>query len=243
MAEKHVFDVRQMQAFKQRLEDTWKPHSDTLLPADAEEGAWHKTGFDPRRIVAAVPALHVKVGFRLHAYVFQERRDRNGVVWALPDDAAFPDPDDCPEEELPVRAWTLERITEMIPPHPDDALLDVMEAIDGDKSPLSYLSASLLARELSEFAAEGHGIFWGDHRLVTDTHWRQATGWQWQMDKPSERQPTFYRNDSGVTILFYTYLALGQEILIQHVDFYPGGSYAFTSTEQTIAIGGAGFKR
>ena len=42
-----------------------------------------------------------------------------------------------------------------------------MQAIEGDGSPWSYLSASILSREAEEFGAMWHGVD-GIHRQSTD---------------------------------------------------------------------------
>jgi hypothetical protein len=52
------------------------------------------------------------------------------------------------------------------PPKPDCAFDDFMEAIEGDKSPLSYLQAAICLHELNEFGAMWHGISWGQDRIL-----------------------------------------------------------------------------
>lgn len=42
-----------------------------------------------------------------------------------------------------------------------------MEAIEGDKSPLSYLQAAICFHELKEFGVMWHGVSWGFNNILT----------------------------------------------------------------------------
>ena len=42
-----------------------------------------------------------------------------------------------------------------------------MQAIEGDGSPWSYLSASILSREAVEFGAVWHGCVWSDQTILS----------------------------------------------------------------------------
>ena len=80
---------------------------------------------------------------------------------AMPFDAEFPEPKDCPTLESHL----------LKAPKPSEALDDVMEAIEGDGTPWSYLAASLLRRELSDFGAAWHGVHWSLHFVLDEDPW------------------------------------------------------------------------
>ena len=65
---------------------------------------------------------------RFGAYQFREGGDGNGVVWAMPSSAPYPEPEECPrvEEALPE------------PPRPPGALDDLMDAIEGKRGEARY---------------------------------------------------------------------------------------------------------
>jgi hypothetical protein len=124
-------------------------------PQDYPDG-WSKSKIDPMKILGAFPSLSIKKGFVLRAYQYVSMGNGNGVVWAMPEDSIFPEPNDCPKLEN----------TALECPHPTEAYKDIMEVVEGDGSDLSYISASLLDRELSELGAIWHGCSWSCHRII-----------------------------------------------------------------------------
>ena len=83
--------------------------------------------------------------------------DGRGIVWAMPENKPFPEPDECPMIKVG-EFWEL--------PKPPGALDKVMDAIEGDGSILSYLSASIFSREINEFGAFGHMNEWNNHWII-----------------------------------------------------------------------------
>ena len=134
------------------------------VEGQAEPQGWSKSRVDPGKLVQIFAPLRMRKGYVLRAYVFREEGNGNGVVWAMPEDADFPAPKDCP---------TLENHL-LKAPKPWDALDDPMEAIEGDGSAWSYLAASLLRRELREFGAMWHGSNWATHFLLDDDPWKNG---------------------------------------------------------------------
>ena len=84
-----------------------------------------------------------QAGFALHAYDYREGSNGNGIIWAVPADARLVAPGECPRLE---DTW-------LQPPRPPGGVR-LMQAIEGDGSPWSYLSASILRREAAEFGAD-----------------------------------------------------------------------------------------
>jgi hypothetical protein len=117
-------------------------------------------------VLAAFPTLWMRGGFVLRAYQFCAGGNANAVVWAVPGNQPLREPD-------PDKA----------PPRPPDALDDFMEAIEGDGSPRSYLSASIFARECSELGADWHGRGWSDVQIIYEDPLKSgktdADRWKW----------------------------------------------------------------
>jgi hypothetical protein len=80
-----------------------------------------KANCDPMKVLAVCKPLYVKEGFVLRAYQFREGGNGNGFVWAMPVEAEFPEPQECPR----LQGVFLE------PPKPPAALGDFMDAVDG----------------------------------------------------------------------------------------------------------------
>jgi hypothetical protein len=209
-------------------------------PEDGPEG-WTKSRVDPMRLLAAFPALLIRAGYVLRAYQFREGGNGNGVVWALPADADFPAPEECPH---------LDEVF-LAPPKPPAALDNLMDAITGDGSPWSYLSASLFLREALEFGAMWHGVSWGTHEILGDAPWREresaeisrtpAERWRWKGKHPDVWPPSVRISPRRVTVTFHTWSQLDQEAINQTCDRYRPPSYAPECANTVLASGEGGF--
>jgi hypothetical protein len=132
---------------------------------------------------------------------------------------------------------------------PPGALGDVVEAIDGDGSALSYLSASLFAREVREFGAMWHGCDWNTDTILganpldvspSSNATTDPRQWKWFESAPESWLPTVVTlHPAGVR--FYSYTALHTERIVRHFDDYERGSCVFDAREDEIARGPGGF--
>ena len=223
------------------------------LPDDdgaPEPEGWSKSWHDPIKVVELLRPLRVKKEYVLRAYLHREDGNGFGIVWALPAEAEFPEPKDCPR-----LAHHFLRV-----PKPWDALDDTMEAIGGNDSEWSYLAASLLRRELAEFGALWHGISWGAHTLLDDSPWAggpprddefpgerpwsRPSEWKWFEAQPRNWAPQVRLEPNRAIVTFYTYTAHAgggdddhQERIIRHTDTYRRGRYRAMTVEQKIAEG------
>jgi hypothetical protein len=217
----------------------------TMTPDDTPEG-WAKSRVNPNKLLDVFTPLKMRKGFVLRAYTFREDKNGNGVVWAMPSNAEFPEPKDCP---------TLENHL-LKAPKPSEALDDPMEAIEGDGLAWSYLAASLLRREISEFGAVWHGSRWVTHTVLDDDPWRgggksdelamdkpttPADQWKWLEVRPKSYVPEVKIEKDRVTVTFYTYCGLKKERIYRHVDTYRPGKYRPKVTEKPIAEGEGGY--
>lgn len=209
---------------------------------------WAKSSVDPMRLLSVFKPLRLKDGVVLRAYQFRSGGNGNGVVYAMPEDAPFPEPDECERD----RRYFLD------PPVPPGALGDVMEAIEGDCSLWSYLLASLFARELAESGAMWHGCNWSTHEILgRNPLSRPPEGsdlpqsalladidpraWNWLEPEPKQWQPTVAQEGDLVTVTFYTYSGLGKEAIYRHIDRYRRQDYRFETKNIPIAEGQGGF--
>ena len=120
-----------------------------------EPRGWSISDCDPNDLLGVFKALRLKAGFALRAYEFRSGGNGNGVIWAVPADAPLLAPEDCPQ---------LEDVF-LGPPKPPGAV-PLMEVIEGDGNPWSYLSASILGREAAEFGAQWHGCVWTPQKII-----------------------------------------------------------------------------
>ena len=234
-----TFPAKKIAELRQRIRKAARP------PEDCPEG-WSKSMVDPMTVLAVCKPLHIKEGFVLRAYQFREGGNGNGFVWAVPVDAEFPEPRECPR----LQGVFLE------PPKPPAALDDFMDAIDGDGSPWSYICASVLARELAEFGALWHGCDWDTHTILGVNPWTRIAGkeepatgrptgpvseWYWMERPPRRWSPQVHEGDSTVVVTFVTFSGLGQETIYGHTDTYKPGSYRFRTERKQISTGPGGY--
>lgn len=212
-----------------------------------EEG-WSILPVDMQPLFASFSPLQVDPDYRLAAYILRNGRESESRVWALPEAESLPS--------------LIDRAAE--PARPPRALPDPMQAIQGDGSPLSYLAASILARELVEFAAFGHARQWGsDAILVTgaEAGWEDEgddddadagiaqldrgewddVAWEWLIPVPQSLAPLVYRRGQRHVVEFYTVTGLGGNRIVRYVDTYPGPGYSFSSQSVVVAIADGGF--
>lgn len=206
---------------------------------------WSKSTVDPMDVLAVFKPLRIKGGFVLRAYQFREGGNGNGFVWAMPTDAPFPEPEDCPR---------LDHVF-LLPPKPPAALDDVMDAIEGDGTPWSYLCASLFCREIHEFGAMWHGANWSTHTILgkdplkarrsrrgrLDEPSAPREQWTWAEPEPVEWKPKVAENGDSINVVFFTFSGLGQETIFRHTDTFRRGSYRLVTDRQEIATGAGGY--
>jgi len=209
------------------------------VPEDVPEG-WSRSQVRLERLLEPFESLRLAEGWKLCAYQFREGGNGNGVVWALLEDAAVPEPEDCPRVEAAF----------LSPPKPRGAR-DLMSVIEGDGSPWSYLSASLLAREAGEFGAMWHGLSWSVEEML----WRppaelaevdpaaetEDSLWRWMGPSPECWRPSCSFDFETICVAFLTASSLGSETIQLHTDSYQHGSYSFETEVTEIAQGPGGF--
>ena len=218
-----------------------------LSPGWSPSNGWFASAYDPSDLMRVFETLWLKAGFALHAYEYREGSNGNGIIWAVPADAPLVAPGECPRLD---DTW-------LQPPRPP-AAVRLMQAIEGDGSPWSYLSASILCREAAEFGAIWHGCVWSDQTILS-TPPRQADGpdapddalkltgdapvsnWTWHGAVPRTWKPTYA--DSGATreVVLHIHHPVGGEEIYRATDTYPAGSYDGKTETTVLCTGDRGF--
>ena len=117
-----------------------------------------------------------------------------------------------------------------------------MQAMEGDGSPWSYLSASALCREAAEFGAIWHGCVWSDQTILSKPP-QQADGqdalhepraltsdapvanWTWHGAVPRTWKPTYAEKATTREVVLHIHNPIGGETIYRATDTYPAGSY------------------
>lgn len=219
------------------------------FPDEIEYG-WAKSVVDPMQLLPPFKSLRLREGIVLRAYQVRGGFAGNGFVFAVPKGAPFPDPEE----------WGVDLAKLYYPPAPPGALDNVMEAIDGDGTPWSYLSASLLARELAEFGAFWHACNWSTHEIMDEKAFiRQTNRYsrkpsedsndpcdiapeirKWLEPKPEEWDPIVRVGDDLIIVSFYSFNEFNVAGIFRQVDVYNPGSYKASTSEEIMIAHGPG---
>ena len=116
------------------------------------------------RLLDVFDTLWLQPEYALHAYAYRDSLGGNGRIWAVPADAT------------PVASGKSPNLEDEWMQRPPGAV-QLMQAIAGDGSPWSYLSASILSREADEFGAWWHGCDWSVHTIISGSSPFQVGDW------------------------------------------------------------------
>ncbi len=231
-----VFPLQRVQRLRRRAQRACE------VSADGPDG-WSKSGVDPTDLLSVFSSLKMKQGFVLRAYQFRAGSNGNGIIWAMREDSEFPEPAECP---------ALENVA-LETPKPPGSMDNLMEAIEGDGTAWSYLSASIFAREAWEFGAIWHGCSWREHRILgkeprnlsprsnDEEAARGPSEWKWVEAKPTEWLPHVSKSSDAVQVTFYTFSGLEVEGIYRSLDQYTPGRYVPKFNNKTIAEGPRGY--
>jgi hypothetical protein len=189
-------------------------------------GRWMVSTVNPAAAIFKLPGLQLKPDFRLVSYLYRADKDGIGVVRAVPVDHSST----AQLEDGLVDSTSISHL-----PQPMGALLDFMEAMEGDRTPVSFLVASILRRELLEFGAIEDRCNWSHHRLI-DAIPAQAS-WKWGIPQPPDFAPKVkILPDGQAAVEFFTCRVRKPIAIFRHLDLYPPGQYLSKSQDKAIAI-------
>ena len=196
---------------------------------------------DADDLIRVFDTLWLKAGFALHAY--DSGGSSRGIIWAVPADAPLVAPGE----------WSWLEDTWL--PQPPEAV-PLMQTIEGDGSPWSYLSVSILRREAAEFGARWPGLVWTDQTIlskpprqaddpdVSDDE-RKPTGdapvgnWTWRRAAPRIWEPTYAERGTTRKIVLHIHNPVYGDKIYRATDTYPAGSYD-CKTRATVLCTGEG---
>ncbi|MBW4526265.1 MAG: hypothetical protein KME18_13870 [Phormidium tanganyikae FI6-MK23] len=190
------------------------------------QGQWFISAANPGTALMKLPGLKLKPEFRVISYLYRMGDDGTGATWALPE--AFSTTSHLEKALLAAGGRDA-------PPKPEGALADFMDAIDGDHSPMSFVIASLLLRELLEFGKIGRIAVWSHHRLINALP--SLPKWQWRSEAPKDYSPKVRAFPDGrVAVEFFTCRTVAPIAVFQHVDQYLAGEYRAKHLDRAIAV-------
>ncbi len=189
------------------------------------EGRWFVSALNPRAALTKLPGIKLKAGVRIASYLWRMGDHGVGLTWSIPEEIGT--------------TFHLEAALDNCggldqPPHPIGAFADLMEAIEGDASPHSYMIASILRRELKEFGALGKHCNWSHSRFITAIP--PQVNWKWHTQVPKDFSPKMViAADGKAAIEFFTCRIVAPVTLLRHVDQYPPGEYKATNHDLVMA--------
>lgn len=190
------------------------------------EGRWFVSSIDPGAALLQLKGLRVKPGMRLVPYLVRTPRGGVGHICAVPEGSSTTQ---FLESALP------EGTEWHYPPFPEGSLNNTMLALEGDRSALSYVIASILRREMEEFGATGRDRQWSQHRIVSSLP--KQVQWRWKGKSPQNFSPKVKVMDDGqAAVEFFSCRTAKPFALFRHFDRYDGESYLATSKDDAIAV-------
>ena len=230
-----TFTAHRIRQLRRKVEQAAK------VPEHYSHSDWSVSPINVMDVLAVFTSLRIRSGYTLKMYQYRSGGDGNGFVYAIPIEAEFPEP-----------MSGNYRLTD--PPQPPNCLDHYMEAIEGDDSPLSYLHASILKRELSELGAYWHGCSWVEQYVMDRNPWEDervsSQGLQsligpqeyWRLDGPcpTDWRPTVIQDAKTTTVSMPVFGRVGAETITRYIDHYQAGSYRFETEYENIASGGPG---
>lgn len=195
------------------------------ITAPKSRAHWTLSTVNPGAALLNLPGLNLKSAWRLVSFLYRNGDNGIGLVTALPEEMATT----ALLEQALATSGDLKQ-----PPKPTAALPDFMEAIDGDRSAVSFLVASLLYRELREFGAIGQYRSWTHHRLINTVP--PQVQWNWQTEQPKDLSPKVKLLPEGQAIVeFFTCRVSAGVALYRHLDQYPIAQYKPKRLDKPIA--------
>ncbi len=185
---------------------------------------WVVSPINPGDVLLKLPGLSVKPYIRLVGFFYPLAEQTAGIIWAVPENYSGT----AYLEDTLMLGGDLQH-----PPHPPEALSDFMDAIEGDRSPASFLIASILRREFLDFGSRSHLNSWMHHRLIDSVP--KALKPYWNDAQPKNLVPKVNLLEDGrAAVEFFTCRVKPPISICRHIDQYPRDRYAAKSIKRTL---------
>lgn len=199
---------------------------DLETQAPNANGKWFISSLDPAAALMKLPGVKLKPAIRFVSYLYRAEQDGIGSTWAVPEALSTTASLERALTANPDRAH---------PPHPEGALPDVMDALEGDRSAISFVIAGLLRREFKELGARGKSAQWAHHRLINVPP--PQAKWDWKVKPPQDLSPkVLIYPDQRAVVEFFTCRVTAPVAIYQHIDQFPATHYKAASVDRAIAI-------
>ena len=209
-------------------------------------GVWFTNAYDANNLIGVFDTLRLKAGFALHSFAVRSDGNGRGVIWAVPAGTPPPVPDDSPGLE-----------GRFAGPQAPPGAIPLMQAIEGDGSPWSCLSASILRREAAEFGASWHGLVWSPQTILSkaprQTEGREASrtqdyrgdapigDWTWHSPVPQTWEPSSAEEGTTRRVVLYIRDPVGGDTIYRATDTYRADSYDCETETTVVCTGPGGF--
>lgn len=238
------FRIAKMRARRNKAEEI----SDAFrAPYDLH--GWFYRGDEPMQILRLFPELRLKDGYMLHGCRYVANGNGNGLVCAIREENCHFDLPSMESGDSIVFPISIEDFESA-----EGTLPDFREAIEGDGTPWSYFSASILARELLEYGALWHGVSWYTYQILDAPPWASSSSlndktadarthdedWTW-VKKPDDWRPRVEFIHGRPRVTFYAMSELSVEHVTEFVDSYSPDTCVFESKATEIAVGSGGY--
>ncbi|MGB3491746.1 MAG: hypothetical protein WBA57_03385 [Elainellaceae cyanobacterium] len=200
--------------------------SDFTSPIMAENDVpqWALCSINPGDVLLKLPGLSVKPYMRLVSFFYPMAEQTAGIIWAVPESYSTT----AHLEDTLLLGGDIHH-----PPQPPEALSDFMNAIEGDRSPASFLIASILRREFLDFGSHSDSHSWRHHRLIDSVP--QALKPYWNDAQPKDLVPKVnVLEDGRVAVEFFTCRVKPPISICRHIDQYLRDRYAAKSIQRTL---------
>ncbi|MGD1853729.1 MAG: hypothetical protein ACFB2W_05700 [Leptolyngbyaceae cyanobacterium] len=192
-------------------------------------GRWFLSTIDAGAALKYLPGIGLKPNYCLVTYLYRIRRSNQhhggGVTWAISSQLGT-------TSHLELALATAG--DHSIPPCPEGALQNYMTAVTGNLTAGSFLTASLLQRELQEFGRCGKFHRWEYHHLIGKVPSQRR--WRWRMAEPHNLSPTVHSLPNGkIAVEFYTCRTTYPVSIFRHIDRYSPNSYVAKARNQSVA--------
>ncbi len=190
------------------------------------EGRWFVSSVNPGAALLQLKGLWVKTGFRLVPYLLRTPDGGVGHICAVP--------------EINSTTFALESAlgegTEWhYPPFPQGSLNQTLLALEGDRSPLSYVIASIFRREIKEFGATGKDREWSQHQLIASLP--TQVQWRWKNSPPQDFRAKVKVQENGqAAVEFFSCRTIKPFAIFHHLDQYDADSYVAMTKDRAIAV-------
>lgn len=197
---------------------------ETPVTTDELPPRWMVSAINPGDVLLKLPGLSVKPYIRLVGFFYPGAEQTAGIIWAVPGDYSTT----AHLEDTLMLGGDVNH-----PPHPPEALSDFMDAIEGDRSPASFLIASILRREFLDFSCHNQPTSWSHYRLIDAVP--KALKPYWNDAQPKNLAPKVNLLDDGrAAVEFFTCRVKPPIAICRHIDQYPRDRYAAKSIQRIL---------